>query len=77
MTHVPHTLTDNGRRARRIDHLLAGFDDGNAPRESLIDLLTDARHWCDRYGHGFADLDRIAYQHYAAERSDPTNGVTA
>jgi hypothetical protein len=69
MTHTPHTGSANGRRARRIDCLLARCDDGNAPRESLIDLLADARHWCDRHEYDFADLDRVAYQHYAAERT--------
>ena len=34
---------------------------------SLIDLLTDLRHYCDAHGLGFADADRLAHQHYLAE----------
>jgi hypothetical protein len=32
--------------------------------------LTDARHWCDQHAEDFAQLDRIAYGHYLAERID-------
>lgn len=34
---------------------------------NLIDLLADARHWCDRHGQCYGDLDRIAHDHYLAE----------
>ncbi|HVX13092.1 MAG TPA: hypothetical protein VHC22_18050 [Pirellulales bacterium] len=60
-------LTHNGRRARRIEHILTWCQDWDTAREGMIDLLTDARHWCDRHGESFAQLDRIAYQHYIAE----------
>ena len=41
-----------------------------------MDLLTDARHWCDLNGQSFGELDRRAHQHYLAEihetkRSNP------
>lgn len=60
-------LTPNHRRAMRIEHVLTWCKDWDTGREGLIDLLTDARHWCDRHGESFAELDRIAYQHYIAE----------
>lgn len=61
----------NRRRAMRIGHVLTWCKDWDSGREGLIDLLTDARHWCDRHGEDFAALDRMAYQHYLAELNDP------
>ena len=60
-------LTNNARRAMRVEHVLIWCKDWDTGREGLIDLLTDARHWCDHHGESFAELDRIAYQHYIAE----------
>ena len=41
---------------------------GEDPEDaSLIDVLADLRHYCDAYGLGFADADRLAHQHYLAE----------
>lgn len=64
------TLTANDRRAMRIEHVLTWCKDWDTGVEGLIDLLTDARHWCDRHGQCFGDLDRIAYGHYSEERCD-------
>jgi hypothetical protein len=33
----------------------------------LLDLLADARHWCDAAGLSFAEFDRRAYDHYLHE----------
>lgn len=63
------TLARNARRAMRVEHVLSWCKDWDSGKEGLIDLLTDARHWCDRRGESFAELDRIAYQHYIAERN--------
>jgi hypothetical protein len=63
-------ITNNRRRAMRIGHILTWCKDWNSPREGLIDLLADARHWCDQNGESFADLDRQAYQHYLAELNE-------
>ena len=59
-------------RAIAFDQALETYaDDDDAVR--CIDLLTDARHWCDLNGQNFADLDRQAYQHYLAEiNAQPT-----
>ncbi len=62
------TKTKNDRRAMRVEHILTWCKDWSSGREGLIDLLTDARHWCDRKGQDFAALDRIAYRHYLDER---------
>ncbi len=50
-------MTSNRRRAMRIGHILTWCKDWSSPREGLIDLLADARHWCDQHGESFADLD--------------------
>ena len=63
----------NHRRAKRCGKVLRRYGTDNTDRCCLIDFLADARHWCDRHGHCFAKLDRIAYQHYAAE----LNGMEA
>ncbi len=62
------TVNRNSRRVARCHAVLRDYLDID-PRTNLIDLLADARHWCDRYRHDFAQLDRIAYQHYLAERT--------
>jgi len=68
-------LTNNARRAARIDRVLTRRKDSGSKREGLIDLLADARHWCDRQGEDFAQLDRMAHQHYLAELNS-TEGNT-
>lgn len=55
------------KRAKRFDNLLSDYGDGDASETCLIDLLTDARHWCDRYGLDFGKYDRLAYDHYLCE----------
>ncbi len=60
----------NAARAERLDAVLRGYDSDDTDRGSLIDLLADARHWCDRRGECFGDLDLVAHDHYLAELSD-------
>lgn len=61
------TDSSNARRARRIAHILTRVRDRDTPPDGLIELLADARHWCDRHGQDYARLDRLAYEHYLAE----------
>ena len=59
----------NPFRALQFDAALNAYgEDDDATR--CIDLLADARHWCDLTGQNFGDLDRQAYQHYLAELND-------
>lgn len=60
-------MTLNAERAVRLANTLRGYGSDDTNRCCLIDLLTDARHWCDRNGTSFAELDKLAYQHYIAE----------
>ena len=69
-------FTHNERRAMRVDHVLTWCLDWRSQREGLIDLLTDARHWCDRHGENFAALDRQAYQHYLEDLNQPERNDT-
>lgn len=57
----------NASRARRLNDWLLTYETDDTAEGCLTDLLTDARHWCDRYGQSYAVIDRRAYQHYLAE----------
>ena len=46
----------------RCDQALRVYED------ELIDLLADARHWCDARELDFSDLNSTAYQHYLTQR---------
>lgn len=63
------TIT-NAHRAKRLTQVLRHYDTDNTDAGCLIDLLADARHWCDRHGECFGDLDRVAHDHYLAELWD-------
>ena len=58
----------NVGRADRCERALATYNDEYDVHSNLIDFLADARHWCDRHGKSHAQFDRVAYQHYLAER---------
>lgn len=46
-------------------------DDRQGVPEDVIDILADLRHWCDKRGWDFGDLDRSGYNHYLAETGRP------
>jgi hypothetical protein len=68
MTNSPES-TLNADRAERLQMAMEIFYDA-----SVIDMLADARHWCDRNGQSYAELDRIAYRHYLAEIDEERRG---
>jgi hypothetical protein len=53
------------QRCRRIARVLRHGQ--GSPFENHIDLLADARHWCDANAENFGEFDRQAYRHYLAE----------
>jgi hypothetical protein len=69
------TAVDNAQRSNRFEAAMMSLHEeyGDDPQAVLIDLLADARHWCDAHGESFAELDRLAYRHYLAEVHQPTN----
>jgi hypothetical protein len=67
MTSTSDDEITNADRVERCQQALENYNDAWDVRSNLIDLLTDVRHWCDANCESYAELDRIAYQHYAAE----------
>ncbi len=59
----------NAQRSNRCEAALISLrEDYDADlATALIDLLADARHWCDRNDQSFATLDRLAHDHYLTE----------
>ncbi len=64
----------NKHRAARCRKVLASYKTADTLADCLIDLLADARHWCDKNGQDFANLDRQAYDHYVAELEEERGG---
>jgi len=60
---------DNAERSNRFEVAMLALDDlyDEELPALLVDLLTDARHWCDGRDESFWDIDRVAHQHYLAE----------
>ena len=63
-------LTHNTRRAMRFGHILTWCKDWGSDQEGLIDLLTDAMHWCDAHGEDFHIAFAQACRHYINELND-------
>lgn len=60
----------NTGRGKRIATALNRSKQYNTTKEredAIVDVLADLRHLCDQKGWDFADLDRIAHDHYTAE----------
>jgi hypothetical protein len=59
-------LQENRTRAHRADEAISRYGD-DISESNLIDLLTDAMHWCDAFGEDFARLLAHALHHYVTE----------
>jgi len=57
----------NADRAERVQRMLETYNDEWDVQANLVDLLADARHWCDKHRVCYGDFDRIAHRHYLAE----------
>jgi hypothetical protein len=62
-------MSDNETRASRFDKVVAIYGD-DALDSNLIDLLTDAQHWCDQTGRDFHIALAQACRHYIHELND-------
>ena len=60
---------DNARRAKTFENAVEIYGTGN-PQEILVDLLTDAMHWCDANGDDFHISLAMACRHYIHELND-------
>ncbi len=61
----------NTKRANKARTMLRATYQNHPTRlvaEDVADALADIRHLCDERGFNLAELDRIAYQHYVAEK---------
>ncbi|MFO0835790.1 MAG: hypothetical protein U0638_12525 [Phycisphaerales bacterium] len=65
----------NRQRAERFDAAVRGYNDEYDDLANFIDLLADARHWCDHRAHSYAEAERVAHQHYLAEREDESRNA--
>jgi hypothetical protein len=59
----------NQVRAHRATSTIAEYGD-DVDESNLIDLLTDAMHWCDLIGQDFHCLLAQACRHYINELND-------
>ena len=60
---------ENARRAKTFENAIKIYGTGSA-QEILIDLLTDAMHWCDANGGDFHIALAQACRHYVHELND-------
>ena len=57
-------MTPTQSRARKLERVLVTYDPQDEPLRTLVTLLADARHWCDRHGQDYSQLDRRGYLRY-------------
>lgn len=56
-------------RGKHLNAILKSLYDEEGTECNVIDILTDLRHLCDVYDWNYADLDRIAHNHYSGEHA--------
>ena len=61
---------DNARRAKTFEKAIDNIYVTGNPQEILVDLLTDAMHWCDANGEDFHISLAMACRHYIHELND-------
>jgi hypothetical protein len=64
----------NIRRAKRFAKALKAYGIADAMDGALADLLADARHWCDRHGHSYWQIDHDAHELYLEELAEARGG---
>ena len=60
-------MTDNEKRARRFYALLASYGGPSDLPDKLVDVLTDAMHWCHSSRVNFHFAFAQACRHYLHE----------
>ena len=63
------------QRANRLAKTLRRYSSADTELCNLIDVLADARHWCDSHGEDFAQTNRTAHGHYLWHVIDPRGGA--
>ncbi|MDX1968863.1 MAG: hypothetical protein SFV23_16935 [Planctomycetaceae bacterium] len=67
---TPPRADPNAFRAARAGCILIHHRDDGDLHTSLVDLLTDAMHWCDAHGDDFHLALAQACRHYIHELND-------
>ncbi len=63
-------MVTNSDRARRLDEILPFYPEDQ--RTNMIDLLTDAMHWCNANDEDFEKIFLMARIHFETEMSEST-----
>ena len=73
---VADNLFPQQRQALRAKtaEIIAGYGNGDE-RENLVDLLTDAMHWCQGFGEPFDEFCDAARAHFADETKTSEKGA--
>lgn len=64
----------NMRRARRFGKTLRRYGNTDTLHGALADLLSDARHWCDRHDYSYWQIDHDAHELYLEELAEARGG---
>lgn len=72
---VAENLFPRKRKARptKAGEIIAGYGNGDE-RENLVDLLTDAMHWCEGFGEPFVEFCGTARMHFEEEAKSYRKG---
>jgi hypothetical protein len=68
-------LRNREARVTRVARIIADYDPNGDERENLVDLLTDAMHWCEGFGKPFDEFCDTARMHFAAEANSCQKGA--
>ncbi len=73
---VAENLYPHKRQARptKVGHIIASYGTGDE-RENLVDLLTDAMHWCEGFGEPFDEFCGTSRMHFAEESKSYKKGA--
>ena len=61
-------------RSTKAGQIIADYGNGDE-RENLVDLLTDAMHWCEDFGEPFDEFCGTARIHFAEEAKSSEKGA--
>jgi hypothetical protein len=58
-----------------VGRIIADYNPNGDERENLVDLLTDAMHWCLMFDEPFSEFYHSARMHFAAEVREDQRGA--
>ena len=62
-------------RPTKVAEFIASYEPNGDERENLVDLLTDAMHWCEAFGEPFDEFCGTARIHFAEEAKSYKKGA--